>query len=61
MPPWRFSMLYDGLFSRSACLIYGSFDETRHKIPRIAIPPRRCLASMRTWARNANMSIRSRS
>jgi hypothetical protein len=31
-------MLYDGLFSRPAGLIYGSFDETRHKIPRIAIP-----------------------
>jgi hypothetical protein len=39
MPPWRFSMLYDGLFSRPAGLIYGSFDEARHKIPRIAIPP----------------------
>ena len=39
MPRWRFSMLYDGLFSRPADLIYGSFDETRHKIPRIAIPP----------------------
>ena len=41
MPPWRFSMLYDGLFSRPAGLIYGSFDETRHKIPRIAIPDHR--------------------
>jgi hypothetical protein len=30
-------MLYDGLFSRRPHL--GSFDETRHKIPRIAIPP----------------------
>ena len=39
MPPWRFSMLYDGLFSRPAGLIYGSFDEARHKIPRVAIPP----------------------
>ena len=39
MPPWRFSMLYDGLFSRPASLIYGSFDEQKHKIPRIAIPP----------------------
>ena len=32
-------MLYDGLFSRPAGLSYGSFDETRHKVPRIAIPP----------------------
>ena len=39
MPPWRFSMLYDGLFSRPAGLIYGSFDEARHKIPRFSIPP----------------------
>jgi len=39
MPPWRFSMLYDGLFSGPAGLIYGSFDEARQKIPRIAIPP----------------------
>ena len=32
-------MLYDGLFSRPAGLIYGSFDEKKHKIPRFAIPP----------------------
>ena len=31
-------MLYDCLFTRPAGLIYGSFDETRHKIQRIAIP-----------------------
>ena len=39
MPPWRFLMLYDGLFTRPAGLIYGSFDETRHKSPRFDIPP----------------------
>jgi hypothetical protein len=39
MPPWRFMMLYDGLFTRPAGLIYSSFDETRHKIPRFNIPP----------------------
>jgi hypothetical protein len=38
MPPWRFLMLYDGLFTRPAGLIYSSFDETRHKIPRFEIP-----------------------
>ena len=39
MPPWRFLMLYDGLFTRPAGLIYSSFDEARHKIPRFNIPP----------------------
>ena len=39
MPPWRFLMQYDGLFTRPAGLIYSSFDETKHKIPRITIPP----------------------
>lgn len=39
LPAWRFRMAYDGLFSRPAGLIYTSFDETRHKIPRFAIPP----------------------
>jgi hypothetical protein len=39
MPPWRFLMLYEGLFTRPAGLIYVSFDETRHKVPRFDIPP----------------------
>jgi hypothetical protein len=39
MPPWRFLMNYDGLFTRPAGLIYSSFDEHKHKIPRINIPP----------------------
>jgi hypothetical protein len=39
LPLWKFNMQYRGLFSRPAGLIYSSFDETRHKIPRIAIPP----------------------
>ena len=38
MPPWRFSMLYDVKITRPAGLIYGSFDEQKQKIPRIAIP-----------------------
>ena len=32
-------MAYDGLFTRPAGLIYASFDESRHKCPRFAIPP----------------------
>ena len=38
-PAWRFDLFYRAIFSRPADLIYGSFDESRHKIPRIAIPP----------------------
>jgi hypothetical protein len=34
MPAWRFDLFYRAIFSRPAGLIYGSFDETRHKIPR---------------------------
>ena len=39
MPAWKFLMAYDGLFTRPAGLIYSSFDEARHVIPRFAIPP----------------------
>ena len=39
MPPWRFLMLYDGLFTRPAGLIYSCFDDARHKCPRFDIPP----------------------
>jgi len=38
LPPWKFLMKYDGLFTRPAGLIYGSFDESKHKVPRFAIP-----------------------
>jgi hypothetical protein len=38
MPDWRFLMLYDGLFTRPAGVIYEAFDENVHKIPRFAIP-----------------------
>jgi hypothetical protein len=38
MPAWKFLMAYDGLFTRPAGLIYTSFDETRHKVPRFEIP-----------------------
>jgi hypothetical protein len=39
LPLWKYNMQYRGIFSRPAGLIYGSFDEARHKIPRIGIPP----------------------
>jgi hypothetical protein len=38
LPPWRHTMLYDGLFTRPAGLIYGSFDPKLHVMPRISIP-----------------------
>ena len=38
MPDWRFLMLYDGLFTRPAGLIYSNFDATVHVRPRFAIP-----------------------
>lgn len=38
MPVWKFNMFYRGMFERPAGLIYDSFDETRHKVPRFPIP-----------------------
>lgn len=38
LPRWKFDMFYNALFTRPAGLIYDSFDETLHKIPRFAIP-----------------------
>jgi hypothetical protein len=38
LPYWKYAMFYLGLFTRPAGLIYDSFDETRHKVPRFAIP-----------------------
>lgn len=38
MPQWKFDMMYRALFTRPAGLIYDSFDEERHKMPRFAIP-----------------------
>lgn len=45
LPRWKFDMMYRGLFTRPAGLIYGSFDEGRHKVPRFALPEHwpRCL------------------
>ena len=38
LPRWKFDMLYRGRFTRPAGLIYGSFNEDLHKVPRFAIP-----------------------
>lgn len=38
LPYWKYAMFYLGLFTRPAGLIYDSFDETRHKVPRYEIP-----------------------
>ena len=38
MPRWKFNMFYRGMFERPAGLIYDSFDEKMHKVPRFAIP-----------------------
>jgi hypothetical protein len=39
LPRWKFDLFYRAIFTRPASLIYGSFDETRHKMPRFSIPP----------------------
>lgn len=38
MPLWRFNLFYRAIFTRPAGLVYDSFDEDRHKVPRFAIP-----------------------
>lgn len=38
LPGWKFRMMYLGKFERPAGLIYDSFDETKHKVVRFAIP-----------------------
>lgn len=40
LPPWRFSLFFEGKFTRPAGLIYDCFDETRHRCPRFVIPER---------------------
>ncbi len=39
LPAWKFDLFYRAVFTRPAGLIYDSFDETRHKVPRFAVPP----------------------
>lgn len=38
MPLWKFNMFYRGRFERPAGLIYDSFNEQQHRVPRFAIP-----------------------
>jgi len=38
LPKWKFDMFYRAIFTRPAGLIYDSFDEQRHVIPRFRIP-----------------------
>lgn len=38
LPGWKFDMFYRGRFSRPAGLIYDTFDQDRHCIPRFHIP-----------------------
>lgn len=39
LPTWKFSMFYDGQFTRPAGMIYEDYDEAVHKIAPIHIPP----------------------
>jgi hypothetical protein len=38
LPRWKFDLFYRAIFTRPAGLIYDSFDEGRHVVPRFAIP-----------------------
>jgi hypothetical protein len=38
LPAWKFSLFYMGKFARPAGLIYDSFDEVLHKVPRFSVP-----------------------
>jgi hypothetical protein len=38
LPPWKFDLFYRAIFTRPAGMIYDSFNEQEHKIPRFAIP-----------------------
>ena len=39
LPRWKFDLFYRAIFTRPAGLVYSSFDQTRHKMPRFSIPP----------------------
>lgn len=39
LPRWKFDLFYRAIFTRPAGLIYDSFDETKHVVPRFTIPP----------------------
>jgi hypothetical protein len=38
MPPWKFSMAYEGLFTRPPGLVYDCFDSALHVVPRFPLP-----------------------
>lgn len=38
LPLWKFNLFYRGIFTKPAGMIYESFDEDKHKVPRFAIP-----------------------
>lgn len=38
MPLWQYNMQYRGRYERPAGLIYDSFDEAEHVVPRFAVP-----------------------
>lgn len=38
LPSWKFDLFYRAIFTRPAGMIYDSFEEARHKVPRFAIP-----------------------
>lgn len=38
LPTWKFDLFYNGLFTRPAGVIYDSFDEKNHTVPRFMIP-----------------------
>jgi hypothetical protein len=38
LPDWKFNLFYRGIFTRPAGMIYDSFNEDKHVIPRFDIP-----------------------
>lgn len=38
LPKWKFDLFYRAIFTRPAGMIYDSFNEEMHKVPRFAIP-----------------------
>lgn len=38
LPAWKFDLFYRAMFTRPAGLIYDSFDEATHKVPRFTLP-----------------------
>lgn len=39
LPKWKFDLFYRAIFTRPAGMIYDSFDEDIHCVPRFTIPP----------------------